>query len=206
MPEEQKTIPSGYREDAMGRLVPESAIKEIDLARDDLVKELIEKAQQVAGVVAAFKADALDDIQAFVDLSTERFGKNLGGQRGNVTLTSFDGEYRIRRAIDDRIEFDEGLQAAKALIDACIKDWSAGSNDNIKALVNDAFYVDHKGRLNTRRILGLRRLKITEERWQQAMDAISESIQIVQSKTYIRLYRRNPKSEQYEQIPLDIAK
>ena len=34
----QQTIPAGYRQDAKGCLIPESLIKPIDLARDQLVR------------------------------------------------------------------------------------------------------------------------------------------------------------------------
>ena len=41
------TIPAGHLQDAKGRLVPESQIKPIDRARDDLVRELYVKAEAV---------------------------------------------------------------------------------------------------------------------------------------------------------------
>ena len=37
------SIPEGYREDRNGRLVPEAQIKPIDLARDQLVQEKIQR-------------------------------------------------------------------------------------------------------------------------------------------------------------------
>ena len=56
---------------------------------------------------------------------------------------------------------------AKALVDECIQDWSAGSRDEIKVLVNDSFYVDKTDKINTQRILGLRRLNIEDEKCRQ---------------------------------------
>ena len=70
--------------------------------------------------------------------------------------------------------------------------------------MNDAFYVGKSGKLNSNRILGLRRLNITDEKWKKAMDAISDSVQIVGSKEYIRIYRRNSKGE-YDFVNLDLA-
>ena len=37
--------------------------------------------------------------------------------KGNVTLTSYDGKYKIQRAIAEYLHFDERLQVAKELID-----------------------------------------------------------------------------------------
>lgn len=86
------TIPEGHRIDSQGRLVPEANIKAIDKMRDDLVHELFKKAEQVNKVLADFKIEAFTAIAAFIELSGEQYGVKLGGNKGNVTLLSFDGE------------------------------------------------------------------------------------------------------------------
>lgn len=193
-----------YMENTQGHLVPIETVKPIDMERNSLVLELMDKARQLAGTLAAFKATALDDIQAFVELSGERYGANLGGKKGNVTLLSYDGRFKLIRSVDDFITFDERLQAAKALIDDCLKRWTEGSNANLRAIVNDAFQVDKTGRINTNRVLGLRRLDIQDETWKQAMQAISDSVQVVSSKNYIRFYERQADGS-YTQMNLNIA-
>ncbi|PRL98825.1 hypothetical protein BV011_01718 [Haemophilus influenzae] len=65
--------------------------------------------------------------------------------------------------------------------------------------------MDKEGNLNTSRILGLRRVDIQDPRWQNAMQAISESVQVVSSKAYVRLYERMGESDQYVPIALDVA-
>lgn len=200
-----KSIPNGYMPDSAGRLVPVSTIKPIDLARDQLVGEIVGRAKQLSDLIAQFKAAAFGDIAAFISLSAEQYGVKIGGQKGNVTLMSFDGRYKLQRAIAEHISFDERLQAAKALIDECITDWSQGSRDEIKVLVNDAFQVDKEGNINTGRVLGLRRMKIDDERWGRAMAAIAEAVQVVGSKSYIRVYERGGDSGEYKAISLDVA-
>ena len=71
-------------------------------------------------------------------------------------------------------------------------------------LINDAFQVDKAGNINTKRVLGLRRLDIQDERWQQAMQAISDSLQVAGSKEYLRIYLRKGDGS-YRQIKLDVA-
>ena len=72
--------------------------------------------------------------------------------------------------------------------------------------MQDAFYVGKSGNINKNRILGLRRLDIQDERWQKAMAAISDSIQVSDSKQYIRIYRRNPDDAgKYDLVNLDIS-
>lgn len=198
------TIPQGYREDAKGALIPLTMIKPIDLARDELVQELADKAKAQSAALRALKDQVFADIKAFVDLSAEKYDVQLGGKKGNITLYTFDGKYKVQVAISERMVFDERLQAAKALIDECITDWSQGSRDEIKVLVQSAFQTDQEGRINTGRVLSLRRMEIRDEKWQKAMDAIGESLQVVGSKEYVRFYERVAE-DKYEPISLDLA-
>jgi len=200
-----ETIPNGYMQDQAGRLVPIDTVKPIDIERDKLVADVIGKARALNGQIATFKNAVFGDIAAFIELSAEQYGAKVGGQKGNVTLMSFDGRYKVQRAIAEHISFDERLQAAKALIDECITDWSQGSRPEIQVLVNNAFQVDKEGNINTGRVLGLRRLQIGDDRWQRAMQAISEAVQVVGSKSYIRVYERIGDSGEYRAIALDVA-
>lgn len=196
---------SRYRQDAKGNLIPLENIKETDLLRDELVMEIVAKAQAVRERIAEFKQSAMDDIAAFAQLSAEKYGAKLGGAKGNIRLMSFDGAYRIALAMQDTLSFDERLAAAKALIDECINEWTAGSRPELKALINDAFQVDKEGNISTTRVLGLRRLSIDDGKWHRAMDALSDSVQVQTSKPFVRVYRREANGE-YSLMSLDIAK
>lgn len=202
---QHSTIPAGYWKDAKGSLIPVNKVKPVDQARDALVKELVAKSEALSATLAAFKQAAFADIAAFVQLSAEQYDANIGGKKGNVTLYSFDGQYKIVRAINETISFDERLQAAKALIDECLKDWTTNASSELKAIVNGAFDADKQGNISTTRVLGLRRLDITDARWIKAMTAIGEAIQVVGSKAYVRVYKRVGDTDQYQQIPLDLA-
>lgn len=202
----QQHIPVGYMQNSAGHLVPVDNIDEIDLVRHELVCEVARKALELQQAMRDFKMGTLGDVEAFIDLSAEKYGVTVGGKKGNVTLVSYDGRYKLQRAIQESITFDERLQAAKALIDQCIHRWAEGSAAEIRALVEHAFQVDKEGNISTGRVLGLRRLSIDDEQWNQAMAAIADSIQITGSQTYIRLYERVGQSDQWRAIPLDIAK
>jgi hypothetical protein len=190
---------------AQGHHVPLSKVKPIDIERNDLVLNLVTIAKGVRQILADFKADAFGDIGAFVQLSAEQYGVKVGGQKGNIVLHSFDGKYKIARQIAEHIQFDERLQAAKALIDQCINNWTTDSNDNVKAIINKAFEVNKEGHISTSRVLALRTLNIDDIDWKNAMSAIADSITIVGSKAYIRLYERVGDTDQWSPISLDIA-
>jgi hypothetical protein len=202
---DEKPIPEGYMRDSKGLLWPVEKIREIDLLRDELVREIAKKIREQSENMARLKTEVFGDIEAFIILSGEKYGVEMGGKKGNVSLLTFDGRYKVMRAINDSLVFDERLQVAKELISDCIHNWSIGSSSEIRALINDAFQVDKEGRVNVGRILSLRRLDITDEKWLLAMTAISESIQIGGSKTYLRVYERIGDTDQYQHISLDMA-
>lgn len=200
------TIPGGYRQDAKGRLVPEDQIKEIDQERDCLITDLVAEAREISARLRAFRLRAHADIAAFADLSAEKYGAKRGGKKGNLTLTSFDGRLRVARAIADQLTFDERLQAAKSLVDECLKEWSADARPELITLITDAFQVDRAGKIDTARILSLRNLDIKDDRWQRAMEAISDSLQVASTRSYIRIYARSDSDDAaWNQINLDLA-
>lgn len=200
-----RDIPAGYWEDANGKLTPVSKIKEIDKDRTKTVQELCQQAEAQSAALLGFKTTAMHAVTEFIDRSLAAYDVQHGGKKGNVTLLTFDGSYKIVRQMQETIAFDERLQAAKALIDECIQGWSKGSNANIKVLVNDAFQVDQAGKISTGRVLGLRRLEITDEKWLQAMRAIGDSMQVSSTKPYIRFYKRDDTTGEYLPITLDVA-
>jgi len=198
-------IPEGYVLDARGRLVPKEMVKPIDQLRDQTIAGLIEEAKRLQAQMVEFKTRTFTDIAAFIETSNEEYGVRVGGNKGNISLITFDGRYKIVRQIAERIQFDERLQAAKELIDECIREWTAGSSDKIRALINEAFQVDKEGNVNTGRILGLRRLAIEDPKWATAMRAIVDSIRVTGSKPYVRFYERIKETEEYRPISLDLA-
>lgn len=195
----------GYMQDAKGNLVPEDKVKPIDKVQNELVYKLCQMAQDRSAVLAAFKRYTAGELAAFVGLSGAEYGTQVGGDKGNVTLLSFDGKFKIQRQVSDSISFGPQLLAAKQLIDNCVHRWAAGSNDNIRALVNHAFQCDKTGQINTARVLALRQLDIKDDEWLRAMQAIADSIQTLSSKPYVRFYERNDVTGEYLPISLNVA-
>ncbi|MBS9777166.1 MAG: DUF3164 family protein [Gammaproteobacteria bacterium] len=201
---EIKQIPEGYKEDAKGNLIPLANIREIDLLRDEEVIKMITEAKEQQDQLRIFKNKIFDTIASFVDLSLERYNVKRGGKKGNVTLTSFDGRYKVLFVLAERLSFDEGLQAAKALIDECLHDMTEDANPSLKIIVNGYFAVDKEGKINTQRVLSLRQYKVPDPRWAKAMDAISDAVKINEVVPYVRFYEKDSKGK-YQTISLDFA-
>lgn len=200
----ENTVPAGYMRDRKGRLVPHDQVSGFDLEMDVFVRAQVAEALEESARIKAFKSKSFDECYAWLDLVAEKYGKTRGGVKGNVTFASYDGSKQISIKVQDSLTFGPELQIAKEIIDECINEWSQGANANLQAIISDAFSVDKEGQLNTGRILSLRRIKIDDDRWRQAMEAISESLQVAVSKAYIN-FREKDADGKLVNIPLDIA-
>ena len=193
---------SKFMKNAQGAFIPIENVKPVDKLRDDLVKNLMSKTKEVQKIIEDHRNICWEDIKAFLEISASEHNVKYGGEKGNITLLSYDGKYKVVIANQDYISFNEKLQIAKDLIDECIRKWARGADKNLLALVNDAFKVDKQGKISTEKILGLRRLEINDFTWNEAMKAITESITVEDSKRYIRFYERRDKDGKYEHISL----
>lgn len=193
---------SKFMKNAQGAFIPIENVKAVDKLRDDLVKNLMSKTKEVQKIIEDHRNICWEDIKAFLEISASEHNVKYGGEKGNITLLSYDGKYKVVIANQDYISFNEKLQIAKDLIDECIRKWAKGADKNLLALVNDAFKVDKQGKISTEKILGLRRLEINDFTWNEAMKAITESITVEDSKRYIRFYERRDKDGKYEHISL----
>lgn len=194
-----------YLRDAKGSLVPIEAVKPTDLLMDEAVRGLISRAQAASEQIATFKQDTFATITALRELIAQQYEATLGGKKGNITLTSFDGCMKVQLQVADQIEFGPELQSAKLLIDECLSEWAAGSGTELRALVNRVFQVDKEGQINRADLFMLMRVEIADERWVRAIAAIRDSIRVIGSREYVRFYARPKPDGAWQAITIDIA-
>lgn len=200
-----ESIPAGYMKNALGHLVPEANVREQDKLRDQVARALVTDARNINALLAAFKKKALGDIDDLVKIAGERYDVTLGGKKGNISVSTYDGQFKVQRSVADVLQFTEEMEAAKALIMACIKRWSEGANPQISALVSRAFAPGRNGQLKTAAVLDLLRIDIDDTEWKKAMQALKDSINATGTAVYVRVYERIGDSDQYKAIPLDLA-
>ena len=192
-----------YRVDSRGAWMPESLIKHQDILKDDLVEGAAGRIIAMRDEMRRLNQDIQDEIRAYIELIGEKYGVRLKGQKGNVTLTSYDGNTRIVIGMSEALYLDENVLVAKELIDEYLEDAIKDSSLDIKQLVTSAFRVK-QGSLDVRSVLRLRTLHIDDERWRKAMDIIADSIVTKTAKACLRLYQRNEEGYM-EYIPLDFS-
>ena len=194
-----------YMTDAKGRLIPKAMVKPQDQLRDQTVKIIVERFKKSHEVLKDCKVKSMQDISELEEIVAEKYQAKLGGKKGNLTLYSFDGKYKVMRSFADRIVFNEAAKSAEALFKECILEWGQGADPKLVSLVNYAFETDKQGNLSFSKIYSLLHYNINDEKWLRAKQAIIDSMNVAYSKSYIRVYERVGDTEVYKAIPLDIV-
>lgn len=192
--------------DSKGRAVPISQIKDADKLITQTVDKIHDFADALNSQVERFKGHTYDDVYTTVALLAESYGVKRGGEKGNITLTSFDGLKRVRISIADQIAFGPQLQIAKQLVDQYIEEFRDRIPDEIMPLLTHAFHMEQPGVVNSDAVYGLQRLKIDHPIWEQAMRAITDSRVLVGSKSYVVIERRADYGAGWKQVTINLAK
>lgn len=194
-----------YWRDAKGALVPEELVKPTDKLMDEQVRKIMGHAHDLNAQIARFKQHTLDDVAALMDLLLQDYGTKIGGTKGNVSLTSYDGTLQVRLQIQERLTFGPELQAAKELVDHYLAELTADSGPELRGIVQHAFRTDQAGLINRAELFRLLRYEIADDRWQRAMKAIKDSIRVEGTKEHVRFYQRDTPRGRWEAVTIDVA-
>lgn len=192
--------------DGDGAKIPLGAVKPQHVMEDELVRSEIGHALALSAQLGRFRSHFQENLGAYEALIAEQYGATIGGKKGNKTLMSFDGLYKITVQVADNVVFGPELQIAKSLVDECLTEWSAGAGDELKAVITRAFNVDKEGQINRAAIYSLLRLEFDDDRWKRAMQAVRDAMRVVGSKSYTRFYQRPTADAPWEAITIDLAK
>ena len=198
--------PAGYRRNSRGDLVREANVTEINRRMDAVVRRIHAAGQSLSEQLWRFRMAALAEIWEFRDWVVESNGGRIGGRKGNITLTSYDGRERVQLAQAERVEAGIEILAAQAILEECVDAWSKGSGLNLQALVDQAFKRDAMGCLSVSHLLRLRRVEIDHPRWRDLQRTIADALRPVGVAEYVRLHRRPTPEQPWEQVPLHLAK
>ncbi len=195
-----------FVEGPKGELMPARTVKGQHLLEDQLVRKEMGHAVALSDQISRFLAHTNDEIGAFEALLADRYGATVGGPKGNKTLMTLDGRFKITVQIADAVVFGPELQVAKTLVDQCLNDWASGAREELRAIITRAFNTDKEGQINRAALYSLLRLEIDDTRWKQAMQAIRDAMRVVGSKSYVRFYRRATSDGAWEPVTIDLAK
>ncbi len=180
-----------YMENRAGERIPKAAVKTKDILRDEWVKERIQRAKEIRDLIFDFRIETLRGMEDLEDLLAAEYGVELrSNTKGNRSITSFNGRLKVERDSREITAFDEQIHIAKELIDECLEDWTKDGRMEIKAIVQKAFKLDKRGRMNIREIKSLRQFEFDDNRWKKAMEIIADSEVFLQSKISVSFHQK----------------
>ena len=197
--------PKGYWRNARGDLVHQANVRPLDQDMDGVVRKIHAFGGALSAQMWRFRAHTMDDIYGLVERAVESYGGKLGGRKGNLTLTSFDGLRKVVLAQADRIAVGPEIIAAQALVEECLDDWAAQCNLKLRALLEQSFRPDATGQVSVPQLLRLRRIHIDDPRWRQLQAAISDALRPEGKAEYVRLYARETPADPWGPVPLHLA-
>jgi len=187
--------------DAQGREIPVKVLHTEIVEKDAAVKKAMDCALKLQERILTDKQKLICIVEKYLNDAARRNGLEW---KGNALLFTFDEKYKIEMRFREKIQFGIELQLAKQKIDECIKAWSVDSNDNLKAIINEAFQVDKRGQLARYRIFALRRYKIKDPTWKEAMELIDKAILVTSTKQYISFAVRD-EAGNYNKVVLNFS-
>jgi hypothetical protein len=191
-----------YWRDETGALLPANLVKSARLLEDGLVRTIAAGALAINASIARFKSLSFAEAQAMLATLAQDYNVTLGGKAGNVSFYSHDRAWKVQITVQERIGVNAGIEVAKALFNEWLKE--ADASDEVKAVVMGAFGLDDQGRVRVAELVRLRRFAIEHPKWRAGMQAIEEALERLDSKPYLRVYRRRDDGS-YEHIALDLA-
>lgn len=200
---EQQVEHPEFLMNSRGFKVPFDTIPAQDLLRNDLVLKLTGQAKVLSKSHDEFKRNVFSEANDLVSLLASEYNTEIGGTKGNITLSSFDNKSKIQIGVADQISFGAEIDIAKKLITEVIEEELSESSNFIADLLRDAFEADKQGQFNKNRILTLRKYRNANEsdKWKEAMKALDDAIIASNSKTYINFYEKNEFGA-WVQVPL----
>lgn len=194
-----------YLTNAKGAFVPVETVRTADLLQDETVRKILGYAVPLAAQIQRFKSHTFEDVSNFLALLDQEHGAKRGGQKGNITLITYDGLLKVQVQVADQIKFGPELLSAKVLVDECLRDWSDDAPPALRAIVEGAFDVEKEGYVSPSKLFAMLRYRIEDERWVRAMEAVRDSIRVEGSKEYVRFYRRAKPTDAWEAVSIDVA-
>lgn len=189
--------------DHRGNEVPREYVPEFDQKQEAQIGKIYNEAQKLSDQLADFK------VKSFM-IADEMYAQMLRNakidptdRKGNYSLTSFDKSVKVEVNVSDRIDFDENITMAQEKLNQFIRTKTEGADQDLAALVNQAF-TTRKGRLDKARIFGLLQLNIKGEMWADAMDLIRKSITINSSVRYMEISAKDSEGR-YVPVKLNFA-
>ena len=181
--------------------------KHYENTREDLVKDLIQGAQNVNHVLTDFKKHAYDQLHSFYHFMHE-YGEINPNNKGTFTLKSDDGKYAIQFEHHVNKGFDERAEMAEEKLKTFLESKVKKRDKQTYRMVISLLERNHvTGDFDIKLINRLVKMEneIDDPDWKESIKLFKESYQETESTFYIRFKQRNDKTGMWDSIELNFS-
>ena len=190
-----------YLIDAEGHKVPTKHIDKNKLSEHRFVYSAAQRALKLSARIDKDKEYIMARADALIMKIWAANDLNKTFTNG-YSLQSFDHRVKVEVSVAKTIEFDEHIEMAQEVLNEFIASKVDGADEAVQQLVNHAFTTT-KGRLDTKRVLGLFSLQIKDTEWKRAMTLIQKSRGRSLSKRYCNIWIREDITQEWKRINLN---
>ncbi|KGJ92149.1 DUF3164 family protein [Colwellia psychrerythraea] len=203
--EETMLAPKGFVFNAQGDLIKESNLTPLQREEDKLCKALFPMAKSLHDQMAEFKYQSMH----LVDTVIERCVKEhniikLKKIKGTVTFLSIDGLLKVVRSIDDRIEINSNIEAARQLFDQYRDVIKRDASGDAQQWINTSFETKN-GKMSTGKLIEIMNKEIDHPIYKKGVEALRKSLFVAGTKAYLRFYFRESADDEWQSLPLQFS-
>ena len=189
--------------DNNGRDVPIKYVSAYDRARDAASRRILNRFTSARKTLEKVVAESIADLDKISQL------KDSLGDKGNFSITSFDGLIRVSIRQRYNIFLDERVVKARELMLNYVNQVLSRVGDKdaaaLRLIVSEAFKANAQGFLSTSRIFSLLRMEINDAGWREAKAILQDSVTPQKGKRYLVCEVRPSMQKDFAAIRLDIS-
>jgi len=198
-------VPKGFVFNAQGDLIKESNLTPLQREEDALCKTLLPMAQDLNQAMAEFKYQSMHRVEQVIERCVKQHNiLKLKKIKGNVQFLSIDGLIKIQRSIDDRIEINSNIEAARQLFDQYRDVIKRQSSGDAQQWIDTSFETKN-GKMSTGKLIEIMNKDIDHPIYKKGVEALRKSLFVSGTKAYLRFYYRDAADEEWKTLPLQFS-
>jgi hypothetical protein len=167
--------------------------KAYDTLRDEFIASVFSKFEAVQAELGAFKAEAVKLGLELHDKMYEAYGREKREGIDHYTLTSDDGTKKVVIQRDWLCRYDETVEVGIGMIKEVVRDKFEPRNKGMYAVIDGLLLKGNEGDYDERMVAKLRKHADAfdnDPRFFEALDIITRAYKPVESRLYLRVYRK----------------
>lgn len=197
--------PAGFVFNAQGDLIRISNLTPLQREEEALCKELFPMAQSLNEQMAHFKYQSMHLVNVVIERCVKEHNIiKLKKIKGTVTFFSIDGLIKIVRSIDDRIEINSNIEAARQLFDQYRDVIKRDSSGDAQQWIDTSFETKN-GKMSTGKLIEIMNKEIDHPIYRKGVEALRKSLFVAGTKAYLRFYFRDAADDEWKSLPLQFS-